>query len=227
MEDDLAIPLILRLRANANALDRASDHSERALRNANTITQPRPAREEAARETFDEAIVVARVRQAQAQAAQAQAAQAQAAQAQAAQAHAAQAHAAQAHAAQAQAAQAQPAQAQAAQARPTQARPTQAQPARTQPGQPAQAQAQPAAFPTEPQTPDQRHRTMWASAMANVAGEYLAEMPNLPPAQRAEARLRANALSTTASNLLTGAPAQPEQPGNPKTPPKPPYRSGV
>jgi type IV secretory pathway VirB2 component (pilin) len=69
------------------------------------------------------------------------------------------------------------------------------------PQAPAHQQATPAATPT---TPEQQHRAMWANAMANVASELAADMARLPPAQRAEAKLRANALSTTANDLLCG-----------------------
>jgi len=56
----------------------------------------------------------------------------------------------------------------------------------------------------QPETARQR-QAMWAAAMIDVAGEYTAELQNLPPAQRRAASMRAAALSTTAHNLISGA----------------------
>jgi hypothetical protein len=54
---------------------------------------------------------------------------------------------------------------------------------------------------TEPQD-----RTMWATAMTDVAREFSASLPHLSPAARREATMRAGALSSCASHLLSGAP---------------------
>ena len=52
-----------------------------------------------------------------------------------------------------------------------------------------------------------------ASSMNRVAGEYTASIPHLPPAKRREATMRANALGTTASALISRAlPEQPKAP---------------
>jgi hypothetical protein len=59
-----------------------------------------------------------------------------------------------------------------------------------------------------PMTPDQQSKAMWASAMANVAAEFIAEIAMLPEAERWQAATRASALTRTARTLLseTGTP---------------------
>jgi hypothetical protein len=59
-----------------------------------------------------------------------------------------------------------------------------------------------------PMTPDQQSKAMWASAMANVAAEFTAEIAMLPEAERWQAATRASALTRTARTLLseTGTP---------------------
>ena len=57
--------------------------------------------------------------------------------------------------------------------------------------------------PAEPQNDRQRDLS-WASAMTDVAAEFAAELPNLPPEQRAAHQSRINALSRTATALKRG-----------------------
>jgi hypothetical protein len=76
--------------------------------------------------------------------------------------------------------------------------------------------AAPAAAPvtapiSAPMTPpvsaeERRNQMAWANAMINVAGDYTASLPNLPPLQHKTVSLRVAALVTTANDLLAGAP---------------------
>jgi hypothetical protein len=59
----------------------------------------------------------------------------------------------------------------------------------------------PATFPG-PATTDQQWQAIWAAAMADVAAEYTADIPSLPPQQRRAASLRAAALNGCANDLL-------------------------
>jgi hypothetical protein len=78
---------------------------------------------------------------------------------------------------------------------------------------------------------ERRHQEMWAIAMAKQSSEITASLPNLPPAERQDAELRAGSLSSTAHDLIYGAPAQALDPGaldhiirtgaNRKQPPQP------
>jgi hypothetical protein len=184
MADDLPIPMILRLRGNANALNRVAERAERALGQ----TQSAQAADTAP--TFNADEVLASVAEAQARAAQARAGLNLPLPA-----------------------------APHSTAQQSKAQPSPAQPSATpQPAEPAQtATRQTAASQAATQatlTPEQRTTAMWAAAMADIAGEYAAEMATLPPAQRKAATLRANALSTTANALLTGAQAQRPRPGD-------------
>jgi hypothetical protein len=54
---------------------------------------------------------------------------------------------------------------------------------------------------TKPAPADQR-RVLWAKAMADAAAEVLASLPNLPPAERREASIRAAAMSSVANQIL-------------------------
>jgi hypothetical protein len=104
---------------------------------------------------------------------------------------------------------------------PTAAVPTTTAPAATAPAPQQAAQpapAAPAAAPTAParapatavQTADTEfRRRAWASAMTDVAREYTAELPHLPPAERRAASMRAAALSGVAHQLLSGEPLPP------------------
>ncbi len=50
----------------------------------------------------------------------------------------------------------------------------------------------------------QQRQALWGVAMADVAAEYVASLPGLPPAQRKAASVRAAALSSTANDLIAG-----------------------
>jgi hypothetical protein len=49
----------------------------------------------------------------------------------------------------------------------------------------------------------EQQKAMWAAAATKVAGEFTTSLPYLPPVERRMASLRAAALGTSASNLLT------------------------
>jgi hypothetical protein len=51
---------------------------------------------------------------------------------------------------------------------------------------------------------EKRHQAMWAVAMVKEAQEITASIPNLPPAERRAAAIRAAALSSAADELVTG-----------------------
>jgi hypothetical protein len=55
-----------------------------------------------------------------------------------------------------------------------------------------------------PTLSDQQRQAMWASAMAEVANEFSASLPFLPPTERKSASMRAAALNSTANILLSG-----------------------
>jgi hypothetical protein len=71
----------------------------------------------------------------------------------------------------------------------------------------------PPAAASAPATAQKRHQHMWAIAMVKEASELTASIPNLPLAERSTATIRAAALSRTAHDLLHGAPAPPLEPG--------------
>jgi hypothetical protein len=57
---------------------------------------------------------------------------------------------------------------------------------------------------------------MWAAAMGDVADEFTTSVPHLPKAERWKPSRRAAALSSCATDLLSGAippPARPADPG--------------
>jgi hypothetical protein len=58
--------------------------------------------------------------------------------------------------------------------------------------------------PTTQEPTEAQYQAAWASGMAQVAAEIAAEIPNLPPIQRAEATMRAAALKECANDLLSG-----------------------
>jgi hypothetical protein len=64
----------------------------------------------------------------------------------------------------------------------------------------------PPAQPTTRTPTEKRHQQMWAIAMAKEASEITANLPNLPPAERQEAAIRAGLLSSTAHDLVYGTP---------------------
>jgi hypothetical protein len=57
----------------------------------------------------------------------------------------------------------------------------------------------------DPRTQDARIQALWAEAFTDVANEIAIEIPNLPPAQRKIATIRAAALSSSAHELLSGS----------------------
>jgi hypothetical protein len=67
---------------------------------------------------------------------------------------------------------------------------------------------------TAPSTAENRHQEMWAIAMVNEASEITAGIANLPLAERNAASIRAATLSSTAHDLLYGAPPPPLLPGS-------------
>ncbi len=85
---------------------------------------------------------------------------------------------------------------------------------------PAQLATRPATTMTDsPALTPEAHRTAWATAMADVAREFTAELAHLPPAERRSATMRATALSSVAQHLLsTGQipPAPAEDRSHPK-----------
>jgi hypothetical protein len=66
--------------------------------------------------------------------------------------------------------------------------------------QPTVLPPQPASKPRQPAA----NQAVWADAMVGIAGEITAGLANLPPPQRRDASIRAAALSSAASHLLTG-----------------------
>jgi hypothetical protein len=72
------------------------------------------------------------------------------------------------------------------------------------------------ASPPAPATPrtqtEKRHQEMWAIAMAKEASEITASLPDLPPAERKTAAMRAALLSSTAHDLVYGTPDPPHVP---------------
>jgi hypothetical protein len=171
MADELTIAMILRLRSNANALNRSAERCERML-NDSRPAAPAPAAARAPQPGpgFDEAEVCAAVAEAQQRAAEA-------------------------------------------------ARPRPQAPPAPPDRIPVQA-APPPPDPTPVQVPKVEpakqgpYPGIWAAAMARVAAEELAAVARLPPLQRKEATARAAILSSTANQLLTGAPAPRPKPGD-------------
>jgi hypothetical protein len=187
MADAVPDRLVLRLRGNATGLNRAAEQCRRTLHNA----QPKDAAPfwlaadfDAEAERRREDAIIADVARATQRLAEVTAASA---------------------AAPAAAAPAPQPAARAASATEPAAAPAAAAPA----PQPALAAA--SAAPTAPvQTAETEFRCRaWASAMTDVAREYTAELPHLPPAERRAASMRAAALSGVAHQLLSGEPLPP------------------
>ena len=61
-----------------------------------------------------------------------------------------------------------------------------------------------APMPPATSSENERHRSTWCSAMADVAGEFTAELANLSPAERRAAGMRLAALNSTANTLARG-----------------------
>jgi len=203
MADDLSLSMMLRLRGNATALTRAAEQNRRAMRQDQADAAPH--RQAAAVETpFSEpdqafeASVLASVAAARQATAEGRALSRAAAPVPA-----------------------QPIVApcddrslldQARMSQPSMVQPAMVPPAVVQPAMvpPAMVQASTVQASTVqhqagPALTERQRQAMWAAAMIDVAGEYTAELKNLPPAQRRAASMRAAALSTTAHNLISGA----------------------
>ena len=82
------------------------------------------------------------------------------------------------------------------------------------PPAPRQEQQAPAAAPSPVVRPPAmtQHQAIWTAAMAAVAEEYAAELPNLPPEERGTAVLRANALNYCINEMSSGPKASPPDP---------------
>ena len=198
MADDLSLSMMLRLRGNATALTRAAEQNRRALRQDHADAAPH--RQAAAVETpFSEpdqafeASVLASVAAARQATAEGRALSRAAAPVPA-----------------------QPIVApcdgrslfdQAGMSQPSMVQPAMVPPAMVPPAmvQASTVQASTVQHQAGPALTERQRQAMWAAAMIDVAGEYTAELKNLPPAQRRAASMRAAALSTTAHNLISGA----------------------
>ncbi len=64
--------------------------------------------------------------------------------------------------------------------------------------------ARPAATDTFDTMTGQQRKSIWAAAMADVAGEFTASLIHLPPKERKAASIRAAILSSCANTLITG-----------------------
>ena len=199
MTEDLPVAMILRLRSNANALNRVVERNRRAIKEARLETSEAEGAEGVAFNPEDatyEAEVIASVAVTQKLAAETQ-------------------------------------------ARSTATEPPAAEPPATQPASaepasnlaPALARA-PALSPTTAPKPgataqpiaatvpmqaraippmtNRERQMVWGRGMAEVAAEYTASLPGLPPIERRNASLRAAVLSSTANALLCGT--LPEEP---------------
>jgi hypothetical protein len=197
MMDDLPVPLILRLRGNANALDRSADRNERKLE----MSYPNGG--EPSGPGFDEAEVRASVAEAQRRAAEAQA-RSQAPQPRLAERAAPNPPAPRQQATEPSGGRTSP------EAR-TIAGVAEAPGRSPDAHRPAQP-AMPTTVAARPQ--EQPYASVWAAAMAEVAAEELAAAAHLPPAQRQEATARAAILSETANALLSGATVERPKPGD-------------
>jgi hypothetical protein len=71
-----------------------------------------------------------------------------------------------------------------------------------------------AAAPAAETVQERQLQAAWASAMADVAAEFTADLPNLPPIERRAMTIRANALSSCARDLLGGHVTPRPRPGD-------------
>jgi hypothetical protein len=85
--------------------------------------------------------------------------------------------------------------------------------ARQQQAQPQPAGQQPAAPAPRAPMSEQARRTAWAGAMADVAGEMIADMGKLSPKERALEMMRVEALNETVTALMSGEPLPSFPPG--------------
>ena len=161
MADDISLSMTLRLRGNANALNRSAEQNRRVIRE-NRGDEPMPRHPTMAAEFETPAMIAEDDIQTETEAfLDDKAAQMLAAE--------------------------------------TMAR-LQAPPERTKAPTPVPVAA-PAIAPT---ASEKRHQEMWAIAMVKESGEIIDSIPNLPPAERNAASIRAAALSSTAHQLLMG-----------------------
>jgi hypothetical protein len=246
--DDLSLPMILRLRGNANACSRSAEQNRRALNDSRAARQARNeagAADSSAEPPYDsayEAVIVASVAQPQRQTQQVvAAAQAQMTQAEPEAVAGSATPAASTSTPPTPAVQATPAvQVTPAVPTPITATASVATPATqaaaasiTAPAGPAisagthhapATSTAPAATRTSaaslarasaaPIVSSERQvQAMWAAAMSDVADEFTASIPRLPKAERWKASRRAAALSSCATDLLSGAIPPTPRPG--------------
>ncbi len=179
MADDLSLSMTLRLRANANACNRSAGQNRQALRGGQPCVMT-PAGEAA----LDEAAVLASVAAAQAATLQ--------------------------PLPPASPSSPTPTDTPSTNTAPVNAPPIGAasiphhlQPPATvpQPPPPASTAAKPAAAIS-----DSERQSMWAAGAARIAAEFAAQLPDLPPAERRAATIKAAMLSSCAHDLLNGPP---------------------
>jgi hypothetical protein len=226
LADELSLPMILRLRGNANACSRSAEHNRRALKESQAARQAlRQARtaSAAAAPPYDpayEAAVIAEVAQTQQLVADAQAQVAEARLAASAAPPPASSTPPPAAASPAPPAAASPAPPAVTQAAASVTIPASAaaalQGAPQGPVTPRTSTATPARAPAAagPVSPERQAQAMWAAAMSHVAGEFTASIPHLPQAQRWVASRRAAVLSSCATDLLCGAVPPRPRPGD-------------
>jgi hypothetical protein len=208
LADTISISMALRLRGNANACSRSAEHNRRALEvNRPDKSVPpfhtlsdtsEPVAEVSLADAAYEAVVIASVAESQKRVAEAQARMRTP----------------------------QPASIVPATAAPiaTPAAPTPsttAAPAATTPAPATPSRPIPAARPTPTAkasaNPTERQmQSMWAAAMTDVAGEFTASLPHLPPSERKLVSRRAAALSSCANQLIAGT--VPRGPGQATSP---------
>jgi hypothetical protein len=190
MADDVSLTMTLRLRANANACDRAADRNRRALEKNRLNPAPDPVFAPGPDPDADrkDAEVIARAAAVRRRA-----------------------EALQAHPAADCPVDPPPTAAPAATPDPAVVASTAAAAATRTPA--AAATQTPAATPTAIPAPtaaadadlsERQIQRLWGAAMTVVANEYAADLANLPPAERDAARARSNALSKAAEDLMSG-----------------------
>lgn len=182
MEDNLSVSMMLRLRGNANACNRSAEHNRRALRDSRAETQAAANANPASSpdEGFDEAELRANVAAVLKRTGQTRPPAARSSE---------------------------------DALKPDADRPLKQR--ELESVTPKQSPAKPQTIPAPPiaaaapliataSPSDRELQAVWAAAMARVATRYTADLPNLPPAARREASIRANALSSCAHDLLVG-----------------------
>jgi hypothetical protein len=180
MADDISVSMALRLRGNANALNRSAEQNRRAIGGGHS-TPHRPGNESEHDQDQYEAEVLANLAATRKLITNAQT------------------HDAQTHpvisAATLTTIAIQPIAAPTPIATPPIAKPTPAAPTAL------------ASTPTVPKPSDREIQAMWAAAMADVADEFTASLIHLPPVERKMASRRIAALSSCANDLMLGTAA--------------------